>query len=369
MTNVDFIANGNANGVMGQALQANGLNASMMRPFLAKDPKTGLLGAYVTVFKGGDVKDIKNYAAKPIQANATLRRDEWIALDEAVQLASRQRLVGVGALEDAGLVYNLGNGMGTTVLEYTDMADFGDAQVDMEGLAKSKNDRPDYGTHYLPLPIIHSDYQINARALSVSRNMGNALDTTSAEQAARKVAELLEDMLFTARTFKFGGGTIYSYINHPDRNPQTLTLAWDDASKTPKQILDDVLTAKGTAIADGHFGPYDLYIPTAYEVVLDNDYITAVSDVQQGGTSQTIRERILKVDGVKAIKVADRLPANNIVLVQMTSNVVRLVKGMAIQNVEWESHGRFVTNYKVFTIQVPQIRSDADSKSGIVHIS
>jgi hypothetical protein len=53
----------------------------------------------------------------------------------------------------------------------------------------------------------------------------------------------------------------------------------------------------------------------------------------------------------------------------MTPDVVRLVRGMGLQNVEWKSEGNFMTNYKVMTIQVPQIRSDQNGASGLVHMS
>jgi len=55
--------------------------------------------------------------------------------------------------------------------------------------------------------------------------------------------------------------------------------------------------------------------------------------------------------------------------VQMTTDVVRLVRGMGIQNIEWQTEGKMITKYKVMTIQVPQVRSDQDGNSGIVHLS
>ncbi|OFY64763.1 MAG: hypothetical protein A2Y71_06225 [Bacteroidetes bacterium RBG_13_42_15] len=119
---------------------------------------------------------------------------------------------------------------------------------------------------------------------------------------------------------------------------------------------------KQASINDRFYGPWMLYIPTAYETVLDADY-----NAQTPGT--TIRERILKIDGIKGVKVVDRLTADNVLLVQMTSNVVRLVQGIGLQNVEWQTEGKFVTKYKVLTIQVPQIRSDQNGRTGIVHMA
>jgi len=360
---MDFVnANGQAQGEVGSRMMANNLNPGAMRPYIAFDKQGNALGAYVTVYTGGDPKKTTSYVTRPVQANAsTLRRDEWKALDEAVIKVADDRMVGINDLRAKGLVYNLSNGMGSTVLESHSMSDAMEAEMSMDGITRGNNDRVTYGVTYLPLPIIHSDYQINARVLAASRNMGNALDTSAAERASRKVSEKLEDLLFTKPTtaYAFGGGTIYGYLNHPDRN-QVVITSWTGSAKTAVGIVGDVLDMKQAAINAKHYGPYMLYIPTAYETKLDEDY-----DTSTPGT--TIRERILKIAGIDGVKVADHMDSDNVVLVQMTSDVVRLVNGMGITNVEWKSEGNMVTNYKVMTIQVPQIFSDDDSNSGVVH--
>ena len=363
--NVDLIGQGQSQGMVANHMANNGrLNAGAMRPFVGTDGK-----AYMTIYKGGDPKAITSYETRPINSNATLRRDEWKQLDQAVLDVSRYRLGGIQDLIDNGLTYNLGNAMGTTVLEWHDVSDAMEASLTMDGVTRSNNDRTVYQHNYMPIPIIHVDYEINARVLAASRNMGNPLDTTAAERAARRVQEKLENMLFANTTYAFGQtdarsrNSIYSYINHPDRNQVSLTLAWNDSAKTPAQILKNVQDMKSASIAALHYGPWMLYVPTAYEVVLDNDY-SAV-----GQSLMTIRERIMKLGGIKGIKVVDTLPANNCLLVQMTPDVVRLINGMGMQNVEWETEGKFITKYKVLTIQVPQIRSDQNSKCGVTHLA
>lgn len=358
--NTDFILNGKFQGDVASYLANQGrLDPHAIRPFFDEKKKQ----AFINVYKGsGDPTDIGNYVARPVN-NATLRRDEWKQLDEAVLRVAEYRLNGVQDLIDNGLVYNLGNAMGTTVLEYHDVGDAQDADLTMDGITRSKGDRPNFETNYLPIPIIHADYEINARALAASRNMGNALDTIMAERAARKVAEKLENMLFTSTSYTYGGGTIYSYTNFPNRNQVTLSEYgnWDDESAvTGAKIIESVLDMKQASINDYHYGPWMLYIPTGYETRLDNDY-----DETTPGT--TIRERILKISGIKGIKVVDTLSANNILLVEMSTEVVRLVRGMGVQNVQWSEEGKFVNKYKVMTIQVPQIRSDQEGHCGIVH--
>jgi len=364
---VDLMHNGQGQGPVAQEVLAAGgkLNVGTMKPFIGKDKRS-----YIQVFKGGDPKKPENYSISLSTNAATLRRDEWKTLDETIMKISETRLGGVQDLISKGLVYNLGNGMGTTVFEWHDVSDALTAVATMDGVTRGQNDRPVFQTNYLPLPIIHADYEINSRVLASSRSLGNPLDTTMAERAARKVNLLLEQMLFTNTTYSWGDvddrneNSIYSYINHPDRNLVTLSTygQWDASGTTGAEIVSSVMAMKQSSINNYHYGPWTIYYPVGYETSLDEDY-----DTSTPGT--TIRERIMKIDGINALKVVDTLTAHNVLLVQMTPDVVRLVRGMGMQNVEWQSEGKFITNYKVMTIQVPQIRSDQAGKSGVVHMS
>lgn len=344
------------------------LNLGLMRPFAAMN-KAGQWGSYITTYRGGDPKKPESWVTSQIQNNALLRRDEWKHLDTALVQVGRERLGGIEDLVSKGLIYNLGNAMGTTVLEWHDVSDGFEAVVSMDGITRSKNDKVTFQHNYLPIPIIHADYEINARTLATSRMMGNPLDVTAAEQATRKVLQTLENMLFTDITYSFGEkdararNSIYSYINFPDRNQVTLKRSWTDSGMTPALILQDVQDMKADLLASLKYGPYQIYIPTEYESKLDEDYDVA------GTSLMTIRERILKLNNISAIKVVDTLPANNVVMVQMTPDVVRLVRGMGLQNVEWEMEGKMITKYKVMTIQVPQIRSDMNGKCGVAHLA
>jgi len=360
---VDLMTPNGGQGIVANMLAADKrMDVGAMRPFIAEDGKP-----YISLYNGKGAKNPKNYRVVPIQTNATLRRDEWKALDEAVMNVARDRLTGVNDLTSKGLVYNLGNPMGTTILEWHDVGDVLEADITMDGVTRSKNDRPNFQHNYIPIPIIHVDYEINVRALNASRNMGNGIDVTLAENAARRVAEKLEDMLFTDTTYSYGEAdtrsrnSIYSYINFPDRNELTVT-AWDVSGKTGADIVQDVLDAKQTSINAKHYGPWSIYIPTAWETALDGDY-----DATTPGT--TVRERILKIAGIDEIKVADHLPADNAVMIEMKPGTVRLINGLGLQNVEWQTEGRFINKYKVLTIQVPQIRSDQNGACGIVHMS
>lgn len=345
------------------------LNIGRMRPYLGNDGKI-----YVNMYKGGDPKKLTSYQEVcinhfPLTTNATLRRDEWKQLDERLMVIARERLGGWQDLIDNGLTYNLGNAMGTTVLEWHDVSDNLTVEMTMDGITRGKNDQPKFQTNYLPLPILHVDYEINSRHLEASRKLGNPLDTTLVEMAVRRIMERQEDMLFTS-TYDYAFGTkddrdrnkIYSYLSFPDRNTVNLSIPWNNSAITPALILQDVLEMKQASINAYHYGPWMLYIPTAYETVLDDDY-----DTDTPGT--TIRERILKISGIKGIKVIDHLTADNVLLVEMKSDTIRIINGFGITNVAEKEEFGMVSKYKVMAIQVPQIRSDQNGKTGIVHLA
>lgn len=353
--NMDMVGPSGGQGDVANLLRSKGLNANRMRPFIGDNGHS-----YVSVHIGGDPKDPANY--KNINVNdATLRKDEWKQLDTAVIGVAESRLVGIQDLISKGLTFNLSNALGTTVLESQEMSDAMEAEMSMDGVHRGKGDRQQFSTTYLPLPIIHVDYDINARVLAASRSLGNPLDTTQAERASRRVAEKLESMLFQDQDYSFGGGTIYSYVNYPNRNEVTMSTVWDDSSMDGSDMVDDVLECKQKLLDSHFYGPYVLYISSNYETLLDKDY-----DNTRGNT---IRQRIQAINNVNEVKVVDYLPDDTILMIQMTSDVIRLVRGLGITNVEWSSEGNMTTHYKVMTIQVPQIRADYDGNCGIVHMT
>ena len=346
---VDTIFNGVASGPVASRLLANGFNVNALRAWVGSDRRS-----YI---------DINGKAQPILSTNATLRKDEWKHLDETVVDIATQRLVGVNDLVSRGLVYNVPNGLGTTVLEYEDVSDMEDAQVNMDGVSRGRSDRLEFDLNYLPLPIVHADFQINARVLMASRTKGVPLDSAQAAVASRKVAEKVESILFTgASTYTFGGGTIYGYTDFTKRDTTvSLTAHWNDSAASGATMLADVIAMKQASITNRHYGPWGLYIPTNFETAVDDDF-KAASD-------KTIRQRLLEVTGIEFVNVADFLTADNVVLVELRPETARVVIGMQPTTVEWSTEGGMIFLFKVMAIMVPQLRADQADKCGIIHAS
>jgi len=318
------------------------------------------------IFKGqgyGSMASVllaNNMDPEALRTNAVLGYDDWKIFDDAVLDIATLRRGAVQDLIGRGLVFNIGNTLGQTVLQYQDASDLEEAELTMDGITKAPQDRPEFDINLLPLPIIHMDFSYSAREINASRQSANSipLDTTTAQIATRKVLEKAESILMTgASTYTFGGGVIYGYQDSPVRNTGSLTASWDTA--TGEQILGDVLGMIQASINARHYGPWVLYIPTAYQTDMGEDF--------KSNSDKSIRQRLMEIDGLEDIKVNDFLTADNVVLVNMNTDTVRMVQGLPVQMVQWDTDGGFRINFKVLTVLVPQIRGDQADRSGIVH--
>jgi len=300
-----------------------------------------------------------NFNVNALRTNGVLRKDEWIAFDTALVTIARERLRAAADLVAAGLVFNLSNAMGTTRLEWEQSSDMTDAEWSMSGVKEGERDRIEYALASMPIPIVHKDFSLNIRALSASRNSGQPLDTTQVQIAGRKVAEAIEGSIFNGLTIAGTNGTIYGYRTAPNRNTGSVTADWATASGA--QIVGDVLEMIGLSIADNMFGPWVIYLPYDAHVNMMNDF--------KADSDKTIMQRVMEIEGISSVRATSYMTAGEVVMVQMTSDVVELVIGQQPVPIEWDSKGGMVFNWKVMAIMVPRLKSDFNGASGITHYS
>ena len=297
-----------------------------------------------------------------LRTNATLRKDEWIELDTTLVQVAEERLVGVADLNANGQFITITNGLGKTVLEYEDVSAFTPATLSMDATSRSDGDAVKFTLNPIPLPVANKDFKLSIRQLMSSRNTGQSLDTTGVELATRQVVEIIEENLFNGTSsLTFAEGTIFGYTDFPSRTTVSLGVDWDASAKTGEEILADQLAMKQASIDDSHFGPWAQYIPTNYDTVLDDEF--------KSNSDKSIRQRLMETEGINLMKVADKLASDNVILVQRTASVARMINGMPMTTIEWQTEGNFVFHFKVITIQVPQMRVDQEGKSGLVHLS
>lgn len=297
-----------------------------------------------------------------LRQNDTLQDREWEHFDPEILRSYRDELVGVADLKSRDLIYDLGGrGLAFPVMKYQTMSNAGNAYVSMTGLGRGEADLPTFDLRYFPLPILCSDWFLDYRHLEESRNMGTNLDTTMAENAGAEVAQLQENILFNGfNQYSFGGGTIYGYTDYPHRHIGTLRGSWTDSSTTGEMMVNDIRDMKQDLIDDKQTGPFGVYVPQGYMGALGRDYTS--------NYPKTIRQRIEEEHpDVEFIKTSLKLDADNVVMLQLKKSTIRMVTGLALKNLEWQEQGGLVFKFKVMSIDVPQIRSDATNRCGIAH--
>lgn len=328
-------------------------NEAILADSIYKGQAYGSLAARVLAANGD---------TKILCANTTLLKDEWKLMSDKIVSVAQERLIGVSDLITRGLFLNITNGLGKTVLETQTASDMEAAELNMDAIAATKvaKDRLKFDIGYLPLPIVSKRFDISARVLNASRSGSQPLDTRQAAIASRLVSEKIEEVLFTgASTYTFGGGVLYGYMDHINRVTGNLTANWDDSGADPVQ---DVINMKQKSINVKHHGPWILYVPTNFEGPLDEDYVSSYP-------SKTVRQRILDIGGIEDVKVADKLTADNVLLVEMSEDTVRMIIGLQSTLLQEEANFGMNLKFLVLAIMVPQIFADQDGNCGIVHYS
>jgi uncharacterized linocin/CFP29 family protein len=201
------------------------------------------------------------------------------------------------------------------------------ATVSLDGTSRTANDRQEFSLNQLPLPITHKDFFINLRVLAASREKGEPLDTTQVRTAGRVVAEKAESMLFN------GGPTFGTCRSTATRPSRIVTQGhfdggkhWGDNTKAGSSYLKDVTAALTALAAKRMYGPFVVYVPTDAGVVIENDYNPGTAN------TQSIRQRLLAVQQIQDVRVADTLASGNVLFVQMTIDNVAWIQGDPLQS-------------------------------------
>src|SRR3954467_1551668 len=93
---LDFILNGVGHGSLAAQLLASNMDAGILRPWVGKDGRS-----YVSLFNGVNNEGKPDYVNYVRNAQATLRKEEWIHFDSAVIQAALPRLKAWADLEAA----------------------------------------------------------------------------------------------------------------------------------------------------------------------------------------------------------------------------------------------------------------------------
>jgi uncharacterized linocin/CFP29 family protein len=232
--------------------------------------------------------------------------------------------------------------------------------MSMSGLRQAERDRPEYGINQIPIPIIHKDTSIEFRDLALHRRVGRPIDTTMIKMMTRKVAEMADDFVLGNLSFTWGGATAYGIRNFPSRVTKVMTNPATSGTWTPDVTVNEVIDMRTSLINKFRRGPYRLYYSSDWDAYMDQDYSAVY-----GG--ETLRTRLQKVGRITDMQVIDGLTGFQMILVQMTSDVIEVVIGANIRAVEWASGDGMEHFIKIMGIFAPRLRVDQANNTGIAH--
>lgn len=164
-------------------------------------------------------------------------------------------------------------------------------------------------------------------------------------------------MLISGSTVVAGGYPIYGYLTFPDRTVVATAADWG----TVALIYPSVLEMVAAEVADFHYGPYMLYVnPT--------QYAESAQLVGAGAPGVTAQQLIESHPQILALKQDFAVTDGTAIMVDMSAigQSVDLAIAQDIGTIQWEERGGMVTQFLVFSAQVPRIKSDIEGRSGIV---
>lgn len=307
-----------------------------------------------------------NMSIGALRAMSPFQEDAQRVIDQAVVNVGLERLTVFADVLAEGLTYPLSDPLSVMEIQWESISRTGGAQRTMNPSARGENQLPARSINRIPIYLTTDDFSIGIRTLKMTQRIGAPLDVSLVEQATRRVNEALEDALINGAGLQVEGYTTPGLLDAPDINTDTFGTngTWTTAAKTGENILDDVFSMVDMLVADKKYGPYNLYVPTAFTNKLNSDF--------KANGSLTILQRLQGLTfGGRPLKItpADMMPANTGLMIQMTSDVVDIITGQSPTVVPWTSADGFTLFWMVMAIMVPRVRSDYEGNSGICKIT
>ncbi|MNQ15149.1 Encapsulating protein for peroxidase [compost metagenome] len=253
--------------------------------------------------------------------------------------------------------------IGKQVHFYQKISDSSEVNISMDGRGKAKTDQPlvDYvGT---PIPIIDSSFSFGWRQMAAMQSEGQSLDPAARNNAMRKVAEKLEDMVINGDAkIDVGGAKIYGLRTLPARNTGTHGLDLNGATGAQwVEVIKDVIEKMH---ADNFYTPVTIYLNYA------DWFYASATDYVAAAPQNTILQRIMAIPGVAAVVPASRVPVNDVLGVCKRSDVVQILTELPM-TVRPFTRLRPEDDYvfNVMAAAAPEIKSDYNGQCGVTHLS
>lgn len=217
-----------------------------------------------------------------------------------------------------------------------------------------------------PIYCTWSNFSFDARELAIGQRMGTPLEVDHVADATYNNLEAWEDQIVNGLTDEQGSAMTIDGIAAPGLLSTGLGIPTFDYSTwtglTGAQIVEEVLGAI-ELIRITHPGPYTLFVPGNYSIALNKKYSTAYDS----GTVRMALEELGPYRG-RTLKVvlADTLPDNRVVLMQMDKRAVDLVVGQQNVPLSWKDNSGLNTFWVVLSCVIFRMFANKDGDYGLV---
>jgi len=321
-------------------------------------------GAFMQGYLG-----VRPNGSQSVRGNAQLfDYDEFVdRSDEVIEEVNLE----VGVLDDAMGIDEVGSSLATTI--YTEQAEseVGEAEISMDGQAKGNN----ADTANIPVgvaqPIVHVDYEIDARDQQQSANQGQDKEARLARQAGRVLREKEDDLALngwglTVEGPNGGQFSVDGFLNTDARITGSATASWtstnlSDVQDTIENMVEDLENVG--ANSDKNLMPRSrgvyLYYNQTHNSVLDK------AD-PRGDGNLSIRQRLQQDHPYITLRETPFIPDDEIAMVVRDPRVMSVVNAQDPTNMSWEP-SPMATRYKALSSRVPFFRSTYDDILGVVN--
>lgn len=356
-------------GPSARLLEQSGTDPGVLRPYYRNGVPVICRNAAGPEYNGGPAREVAVRDLNPqLQqtlnaATTTLDADDLRLVDDTAREAARPALRLWADLEAAGCGMTIPNGYAVLSLKNRVKTMEASTVTDMFGMGRSDRSRPTFDSVNWPCPITYTDISWPDRELAAMRRAGIPLDTDGVAAGSRAIMETVESMVLgTWGSFTYDGGTMYGYTNFPGRNTGSIRNPSAYPGWTPHMTVLDMLAGLQVLRLLEFKGPFRWYFGRSWLPYFGDDYAASY-----GG--ETLSSRIAKIPELGTVSISDNLSGFQVLLINMTPDVVQACTGMPLSPLQWIGEGGMARYWKLMTIMFPRIRVDARGRCGILHLS
>lgn len=253
--------------------------------------------------------------------------------------------------------------IGKMVHQYRQAGDGGAVTTSMSGLEPIPNDQTGYKYDSAIVPVHQSGYYREWRELAGLQSEGwDALldDQAAATRTVRqRMANYVLDGL-DGLSFK----TVNSYGIRNGANTAKATIAIDltDPATSPDAVRNEFIRLRDILRRDNRVNqPITVYVSPEIASTMDRYYVIA----GQVTASRTLRQELLSLEGIAAIKELSGLEGNELIMGVLSQEFIVPLVGQAVSNLALPRQTPFARHqFIVWSAMGIEIRADFNGRSG-----